>query len=32
VLIVEGRADNLKITRQEDLYIASAIMKSQEVK
>lgn len=32
VLIVEGRADNLKITRQEDLYIASAIIKSQEVK
>jgi len=32
VLNVEGRRDNIKITRQEDLPIASAIMKSQEVK
>lgn len=32
VLTVEGRRDNLKITRQEDLLIASAIMKGQEVK
>lgn len=30
VLCVEGRRDNLKITRQEDLAVASAIMKSQE--
>jgi 2-C-methyl-D-erythritol 4-phosphate cytidylyltransferase len=30
VLYVEGRRDNLKITRQEDLPVASAIMKSQE--
>ena len=30
VLSVEGRRDNIKITRQEDLAIASAIMKTQE--
>ena len=30
LLSVEGRRDNLKITRQEDLPIASAILKSQE--
>ena len=32
VLYVEGRRDNIKITRQEDLPIASAILKSQEAK
>ena len=32
VLTVEGRRDNLKITCQEDLPIAAAIMASQEVK
>jgi len=32
VLCVEGRRDNLKITRREDLPIASAIMVSQEAK
>jgi 2-C-methyl-D-erythritol 4-phosphate cytidylyltransferase len=32
VLCVEGRRDNLKITRREDLPIASAIIKSQEAK
>lgn len=31
VLAVEGRQDNIKITRQEDLAIASAILKSQEL-
>lgn len=31
VLAVEGRSDNLKITCQEDLAIAAAIMTSQEV-
>ncbi|MDG1694639.1 MAG: 2-C-methyl-D-erythritol 4-phosphate cytidylyltransferase [Porticoccaceae bacterium] len=31
VLSVEGRRDNIKITRQEDLPIASAIINSQEV-
>jgi 2-C-methyl-D-erythritol 4-phosphate cytidylyltransferase len=30
VLAVEGRRDNLKITREEDLAIAAAIMTSQE--
>ena len=30
VLAVEGRQDNIKITRQEDLAIASAILNSQE--
>jgi 2-C-methyl-D-erythritol 4-phosphate cytidylyltransferase len=30
VLSVEGRRDNIKITRQEDLAIASAIMRTQE--
>lgn len=30
VLVVEGRQDNIKITRQEDLAIASAILNSQE--
>ena len=30
VLAVEGRHDNIKITRQEDLAIASAILNSQE--
>jgi len=32
VLSVEGRRDNIKITRQEDLPIASAILKCQEAK
>ena len=31
ILCVDGRHDNIKITRQEDLPIASAIMKKQEV-
>jgi 2-C-methyl-D-erythritol 4-phosphate cytidylyltransferase len=30
VLAVEGRQDNIKITRQEDLAVASAILNSQE--
>ena len=30
VLSVDGRRDNIKITRQEDLAIASAIMRTQE--
>ena len=30
VLYVEGRRDNIKITRQEDLPVAAAILKSQE--
>jgi 2-C-methyl-D-erythritol 4-phosphate cytidylyltransferase len=28
---VEGRQDNIKITRREDLTIAEAIMKNQEM-
>ncbi|MDB3967264.1 2-C-methyl-D-erythritol 4-phosphate cytidylyltransferase, partial [Porticoccaceae bacterium] len=28
--VVEGRQDNIKITRREDLAIAEAIMKNQE--
>jgi 2-C-methyl-D-erythritol 4-phosphate cytidylyltransferase len=29
-VVVEGRQDNIKITRREDLAIAEAIMKNQE--
>jgi 2-C-methyl-D-erythritol 4-phosphate cytidylyltransferase len=29
-IVVEGRQDNIKITRREDLVIAEAIMKNQE--
>jgi 2-C-methyl-D-erythritol 4-phosphate cytidylyltransferase len=29
-LVVNGRQDNIKITRREDLAIAEAIMKNQE--
>ena len=29
-MVVEGRQDNIKITRREDLAIAEAIMKNQE--
>jgi len=30
-LVVEGRQDNIKITRREDLAVAAAIMKNQEI-
>ena len=30
-IVVEGRQDNIKITRREDLTIAEAIMKNQEM-
>lgn len=30
-MVVEGRQDNIKITRREDLAIAAAIMKNQEI-
>ena len=29
-IVIEGRQDNIKITRREDLVIAEAIMKNQE--
>jgi len=29
-IVVEGRQDNIKVTRREDLVIAEAIMKNQE--
>jgi 2-C-methyl-D-erythritol 4-phosphate cytidylyltransferase len=29
-VVVEGRQDNIKVTRREDLVIAEAIMKNQE--